>query len=306
MKNKKIAILFGGWNSEREVSLSSGRAVNESLSRLGYQDVTLVDYSKNSYEELQALNPDVVFNALHGKYGEDGCVQGMLDILEIKYTHSGVLASALCMDKILSRNICSQIGVKSPEFDILVQGQNQQNKDKIKKIGKPFVIKPNDEGSSIGVEVLLEDSDFDIDNYEWKYGSEIIIEKYVSGQEIQVAVIGNKAFGAIEIRPKKLFYDYECKYTKGMTDYVMPAEIDSDKYKESLDLAYRCHKDLGCDAISRVDFILSDKDKNFYLLEVNTQPGFTPLSLVPQIAEHVGISFDQIVEFLINQAINND
>lgn len=304
MKNKKIVVLYGGWSSEREVSLSSGNAVADSLRRMGYDDVILMDYSKDSYNELQRISPDLVFNALHGKYGEDGCVQGMLDILGIPYTHSGVLSSSLCMDKILSKKICSQVGVKSPDYDILIQGQNQKNKDKIKKIGTPFVIKPNDEGSSVGVEVILKDSDFDIDNYEWKYGSEVIIEKYISGPEVQVAVINDKSVGAIEVRPKKLFYDYECKYTKGMTDYIMPAEIDSDKYKEVMELALKCHRELGCSAVSRVDFKLSDKDKNFYLLEVNTQPGFTPLSLVPQIAAHVGISFDEIVEFLINQALN--
>ncbi|MBL6665099.1 MAG: D-alanine--D-alanine ligase [Rickettsiales bacterium] len=303
MKSKKIVILYGGWNSEREVSLSSGKAVEESLRRIGYEDVVLMDYSRDSYLELQTINPDLVFNALHGKYGEDGCVQGMLDILGISYTHSGVLASSLCMDKILSKKICSQVGVKSPDYDILIQGQNQNNKNKIKKIGEPFVIKPNDEGSSVGVEVILKDSDFDIDNYEWNYGSEVIIEKYISGPEIQVAVIGEKSIGAIEVRPKKLFYDYECKYTKGMTDYIMPAEIDSQKYKEALDLAAKCHNQLRCRALTRVDFKLSDKDGEFYLLEVNTQPGFTPLSLVPQIAAHVGISFDEIVEFLINQAL---
>lgn len=303
--HKKIVILYGGWNSERDVSISSGNAVAESLNRFGYKDVTLLDYSKDTYEELKRIKPDVVFNALHGKYGEDGCVQGILDILGIPYTHSGVLASSLCMDKILSRKICSQIGVKSPEFDILIHGQTQENKEKISKIGTPFVIKPKDEGSSVGIEVILEDADFDIDKYEWKFGSEVIIERYISGPEVQVAVINDKAIGVIEIRPKKLFYDYECKYTKGMTKYIMPAEIEPAKYKEAMDLAYKCHKELGCKSISRADFKLSDKDGNFYFLEINTQPGFTPLSLVPQIASHEGISFDEIVEFLINQAINN-
>lgn len=305
MKDKKIVILYGGWNSEREVSLDSGNAIYDAMRRIGFRDVYLVDYSKNTYEELKIVKPDLVFNALHGKYGEDGCVQGMLEILQIPYTHSSLLASSLCMDKIITKKLAKSAGIKIVDFEILHQGQNQQNEAKLKKIGYPLVIKPIDEGSSFGIEVFLNEGEFDLDSYSWQYGPTIMLEKYIKGQEVQVAVIDSKAVGAIEIRPKKLFYDYECKYSKGMSEYIMPAQIDSKKYKEVLDLSQKAFVEFGCSAISRVDFILSEKDQEFYFLENNTQPGFTELSLVPQIANHVGISFDEIVEYLINKALKD-
>lgn len=304
IKNKHIAVLMGGWNSEREVSLSSGEAVFAALQKLGYK-ATKIDFSRDIFEQLNAVKPDIIFNALHGQYGEDGRIQGLLDILKIPYTHSGILASAICMDKVLARKICATVGVKSPHYEILKKGEDAQNKEKIFAIGKPFVIKPINEGSSVGVEVILPNTAFDFSKYEWKYGDEIIIEKYLAGQEIQVAVMDGKALGAIEIRPHGLFYDYKCKYTAGMTDYVMPAEISAEKYAEILDLAQRCFAVVGCRGVSRIDFILNNKDggdDQFYLLEVNTHPGFTATSLVPKIAKYVGISFEEIVEFLLKNA----
>lgn len=304
-KNIHVAVLMGGWNSEREVSLRSGQAAYEALVKLGYAKVSKIDFSREIYQQIQELKPDVIFNALHGQYGEDGRLQGLLDILNIRYTHSGITASAICMDKILTRKVCSSVGVLSPQYEILKKGEDAQNKEKIFNIGKPFVIKPVNEGSSVGVEVILQNSQFDISKYEWKYGDEMILEKYLAGQEIQVAVMNNKALGAIEIRPKGLFYDYTCKYTAGMTDYIMPAEISEEKYAEVLELAQKCHQVVGCKGVSRVDFILNNKDdgdNNFYLLEVNTHPGFTQTSLVPKIAKYVGISFEEIVEYLVNSA----
>jgi D-alanine-D-alanine ligase len=303
-KNKKIAVLMGGWNSEREVSLRSGNAVFDALKKLGYEAVK-IDFSHKVFEQIQEAKPDVVFNALHGTNGEDGRIQGVLDILEIPYTHSGIVASALCMDKVLTRKICDTIGALSPKYEILKKGEDKENAEKISAIKKPFVIKPVAEGSSVGVEVVLQNMPFDFSKYDWKFGDEIIIEKYVAGQEIQVAVMDKKALGAIEVRPKNLFYDYECKYTAGMTDYIMPAEISSEKYAEVLELAQKCHNVVGCRGISRIDFILNNKDGGdgeFYLLEVNTHPGFTATSLVPKIAKHVGISFEEIVEFLVKTA----
>ncbi len=304
-KNIHVAVLMGGWNSEREVSLRSGQAAYEALVKLGYAKVSKIDFSREIYQQIQELKPDVIFNALHGQYGEDGRLQGLLDILNIRYTHSGITASAICMDKILTRKVCSSVGVLSPQYEILKKGEDAQNKEKIFNIGKPFVIKPVNEGSSVGVEVILQNSQFDISKYEWKYGDEMILEKYLAGQEIQVAVMNNKALGAIEIRPKGLFYDYTCKYTAGMTDYIMPAEISAEKYAEVLELAQKCHQVVGCKGVSRVDFILNNKDggdNNFYLLEVNTHPGFTQTSLVPKIAKHVGISFEEIVQYLVESA----
>jgi D-alanine-D-alanine ligase len=303
-KNISVAVLMGGWNSEREVSLRSGEAAYEALIKLGYKAVK-IDFSRDVFNQIQAIKPDVIFNALHGQYGEDGRIQGFLDILNIPYTHSGIVASAICMDKILSRKICEISGVKTPTYGILKKGFIAENSKIINEIGKPFVIKPINEGSSVGVEVILADMNFDLAEYEWKYGDEIIIEKYLAGQEIQVAIIDNKALGAIEVRPHGLFYDYKCKYTAGMTDYIMPAEISEEKYREVLNLAERCHKVIGCSGVSRIDFILNNKnggDNNFYLLEVNTHPGFTPTSLVPKIAKHVGISFDDIVKYLVESA----
>ena len=318
INNKHIAVLMGGWNSEREVSLRSGEAVFAALNKLGYK-ATKIDFSRKIFTQLQEVKPDIVFNALHGKYGEDGRVQGVLDILQVPYTHSGIVASAICMDKVLTKKICTTVGVKSPHYEILKKGpgnkgagdkdagnkENAQNKEKIFSVGKPLVIKPISEGSSVGVEVILPNMQFDFAKYEWKYGDEVIVEKYLAGQEIQVAVMDGKALGAIEVRPNGLFYDYKCKYTAGMTDYIMPAEISAEKYAEVLDLAERCHAVVGCRGVSRIDFILNNKDggdDNFYLLETNTHPGFTATSLVPKIAKHVGISFEEIVEFLVKNA----
>jgi len=303
-KNKHIAVLMGGWNSEREVSLRSGEAVFQALTNLGYK-ASKIDFSRKIFEQLQQVKPDIIFNALHGQYGEDGSIQGVLDILEIPYTHSGIMASSVCMDKVLTRKICALAGVKSPSYEILKKGEGEENKRKLFAIGKPFVIKPINEGSSVGVEVILSNMPFDLEKYEWKYGDEMIIEKYIAGQEIQVAVLDNKALGAIEVRPHGLFYDYKCKYTAGMTDYIMPAEISKEKYAEVLKLAEACHKATSCRGVSRVDFILNNKDggdNEFYLLEVNTHPGFTATSLVPKIAKHVGISFEEIVEYLVKTA----
>ncbi|MFM2200418.1 MAG: hypothetical protein RL769_473 [Pseudomonadota bacterium] len=303
-KSQKIAVLMGGWNSEREVSLASGEAVFNALNRMGHI-TTKIDFSRNIYQHLQEIKPDIVFNALHGQYGEDGRIQGFLDILQIPYTHSGVLASALCMDKILTRKICSSAGVKSPKYSILRKGENQKNLEKIFEIGKPFVIKPVNEGSSVGVEFALPNSKFDFQEYGWQYGDEMIIENYIAGKEIHVAVMDGKALGAIEVRPKGLFYDYKCKYTLGMTEYIMPAEISVEKYAEVMQLAQKAHQATKCKGISRVDFIFNNKDggdHQFYLLEVNTHPGFTPTSLVPKIASYVGISFEEIIKFLIENA----
>ena len=304
MKTKKIVVLCGGWNSEREVSLRSGEGVYQALIKLGY-NAEKIDFSHQIFEDLKRIKPDIVFNSLHGQYGEDGRIQGVLDILEIPYTHSGLIASAVCMDKILTRKICSLENVASPKYKILNKGEDEENKQKIFEIGKPFVIKPINEGSSVGVEVILPNSKFDFSEFKWQYGDQMILENYLAGQEIHVAIMDGKALGAIEVRPHGLFFDYNCKYTAGMTDYIMPAEISAEKYAEVLKLSEACYKAIGCRGISRVDFILNNKnfgDNLFHLLEINTHPGFTPTSLVPKIAKHVGIQFEDIVEFLIKTA----
>ncbi|MFT6106887.1 MAG: D-alanine-D-alanine ligase [Rickettsiales bacterium] len=301
MKKKHIAVLMGGWNSEREVSLLSGEAVHNALIELGYES-TKIDFDRNIVNKLNEVNPDVVFNSLHGHFGEDGRVQGLLDILNIPYTHSGVLASSISINKILTREVCASVGIKSPKFATINKGDDLNNRRIVfDEIGKPFVIKPIDEGSSVGVQVILEDEDFDLKSFNWKYGDQMIVERYIFGQELDVAIMENKALGVIELKPKHLFYDYECKYTSGMTEYIMPAKISPEKYQEVLDLALRCHKVIGCSGISRPEFILGEDDQ-LYFLEINTHPGFTPNSLVPKIAKHQGISFNDIVDYLVLSA----
>jgi D-alanine-D-alanine ligase len=301
MKKKHIAVLMGGWHSEREVSLKSGKAVYNALIELGYE-ATKIDFGRDIIEKLNEIKPDVVFNALHGHFGEDGRIQGLLDILNIPYTHSGVSASAVSMNKILTHEICETVGALAPKSSLINKGDNQNNKKIITKFVDSYVVKPVDGGSSIGVQIFLDGESFDLDGFDWKYGDQMIVEEYIAGQEINVAIMENKALGAIEVRPKHLFYDYECKYTAGMTDYIMPAEINSDKYQEALDIALKCHKVIGCEGISRVELILSKKDNRFYFLEINTHPGFTTNSLVPKIAKHQGISFNEIVDYLVLSA----
>ena len=218
-KKLHVAVLMGGWNSEREVSLRSGEAVYQALLSLGYQ-ASKIDFNRNIVDELKKLQPDVVFNALHGRFGEDGKIQGLLDILNIPYTHSGIAASVIGMDKILTQKICNNIGVKYPKHEMLIKGQDAENRRKIVEvIKKPFVIKPISEGSSVGVEVVLADSEFDFAKYEWRYGDVVIIERYIAGQELNVAVVNDEALGVLEVRPKKLFYDYFIAYSMIVVPY---------------------------------------------------------------------------------------
>jgi D-alanine-D-alanine ligase len=295
-----IAVLMGGLSAEREVSLSSAAGIIKNLQGLGYQ-VTPIDMDRDVAEVLARVKPDIVFNALHGTYGEDGCVQGLLEILGIPYTHSGVLASAIGMDKPKAKALFESNGILCPQGRILHRTEVLQEDP----LPRPYVIKPLSEGSSIGVHVIMEGDNFDIRDYDWAYGDAVILERYIPGKEIQVAVVGNRAIGAIEIRPKGRFYDYEAKYTDGKADHIMPAPISSEAYHEVLALALKVHQLLGCKSVSRVDFRYDDTpggDGRFYLLEINTHPGMTPLSLVPEIAAYAGISFPELLEMIIRDA----
>lgn len=299
-QKKHIAVLMGGLSAEREVSFSSGKGVAKALEALGYK-VTSVDVGRDIAAVLEKLKPDVAFNALHGPYGEDGCIQGLLNIMGIPYTHSGVLASAVGMDKVRSSAIFAMNGIACTFGKVI------DKKDAIKgdPLPRPYVIKPLYEGSSIGVELVFENDNYSFADYEWKYGDKVIVERYVPGREIQVAVVGDKAIGAIEIRPKKRFYDYEAKYTDGMAEHIMPAPISDKAYKEILEIAEKAHHILGCRSVSRSDFRYDDTaggDGKAYLLEINTHPGFTPLSLVPEIAAYCGITFPQLVDRLVKEA----
>lgn len=295
-----VAVLMGGWSAEREVSLSSGRAVAKALDEMGYQ-VTPIDVQPDIMERLQKVKPDVVFNALHGRYGEDGTIQGVLEILQIPYTHSGILASALAMDKPMAKMIFTQAGLRCAEGKVchkseLIAGD---------VMPRPYVVKPLNEGSSVGVYILMEGDNFRFSDADWPFGEQVLVERYIAGREIQVAVLDDETLGAIEIKPRGLFYDYEAKYTDGKAEHLMPAPLPAAEYKEVCELALRAHRALGCRGLSRSDFRYNDVqggDGQFYILEVNTQPGMTPLSLAPEIAAHVGLTFHNVVERLVKGA----
>ncbi len=295
-----IAVLMGGLSAERDVSLSSARGIITTLEARGYQ-VTPVDVGRDVAAVLARVQPDIAFNALHGPYGEDGCIQGLLEIMGIPYTHSGVLASAVAMDKLRSKAVFRQAGIPCAE-DRIIHKTEHLTED---PMPRPYVIKPLYEGSSIGVHVVFEGDSFDISDYDWAYGDEAIVERYIPGKEIQVAVLGDEAIGAIEICPEGRFYDYEAKYTEGKATHYMPAPISAAAYQTVLALARKAHRLLGCKSVSRVDFRYDDttgEEGEFYILEVNTHPGMTPLSLVPEIAAYAGISFGELLERIIRDA----
>lgn len=300
MHKKHIAVLMGGMSAEREVSLSTAKGVIKALEELGYK-VTPVDVGRDVADILQKVKPDVAFNALHGPYGEDGCIQGLLEIMHIPYTHSGVLASSIGMDKVISSSIFVQNGLRCTFGQVIHKNDNIRQDP----LPRPYVIKPLHEGSSIGVKLVFEGDNFNFSDYEWAYGDEVIVERYIPGREIQVAVVGGKAIGAIEIRPKGRFYDYEAKYTNGMAEHIMPAPIAKEAYDEALSMAEKAHRLIGCRGVSRADFRYDDTengDGKLYLLEINTHPGMTPLSLVPEIASYCGITFPQLVDMLVQEA----
>ena len=297
---------MGGISGERKISFLSGKSCSKALIKKGYK-VKEIDAKGCFVDKLKKINPKVVFNALHGKYGEDGFAQAILESINIPYTHSGVLSSSLAMDKALSRNIFKKNKIRVPKYFLLKKSykENFVNKIKTKKIKFPIVIKPVNEGSSLGVYICENKVHLNknLKKLKKKY-DKILVEEYIPGKEIQAAVMGNKALGAIELIPKRKFYDYKAKYSsKAKTKHVMPAQISKTKYKEVLLLAKKAHKSLGCRGITRSDFRFH-KNK-FYLLETNTQPGMTKLSLVPEIAKYCGISFENLVMWIVKDASNN-
>ncbi len=297
---------MGGLSGEREISFLTGKACSRALKKSGYK-VKELDAKGYFANKLIKLKPKLVFNALHGKYGEDGFVQSLLESIKIPYTHSGVLSSSLAMDKELSRLIFKKNRIKVPRYFTLEKRKEKSLEKKLrnKNIKFPIVIKPIDEGSSLGVYICKNKIQFN-KNYnklKKKY-DKILVEKYIPGQEIQVAVMGKKALGAIELIPRREFYDYEAKYSsKAKTKHVMPARLSKNKTKEVLSLAKRAHKLLGCKGVTRSDFRFFKN--NFYLLETNTQPGMTKLSLVPEIANYCGISFEDLVVWMAKDASIN-
>ncbi len=293
-----IAVVKGGLSAERDVSLSSGAAVEAACAALGHK-VSAIDANTALAEQLAAAKPDVVFNALHGRWGEDGCVQGLLEVMQIPYTHSGVMASALAMDKPMAKKVFAQEGLLCADGKICTKDEMLQGEP----MQRPYVVKPLNEGSSVGVTIVMEHENFIFSEANWSFGDEVLVEQYIPGREIQVAVLEGEALGAIEIKPRGRFYDYEAKYTDGKADHLMPAPMEQARYDEVMALAVRAHNALGCRGLTRSDFRFDeDGDGKFYLLEVNTQPGMTPLSLAPEIAAHVGIGFNALVQRLIDGA----
>jgi D-alanine-D-alanine ligase len=299
--SKRVAVLLGGWSAEREVSLSSGTECAAALRESGY-DVEEIDVTRDIEALLKRLEPrpDAVFNALHGRFGEDGHIQAMLNILEIPYTHSGLLASATAMDKARSKEIFKSAGIQCPEGQVLHVGDLRGGI----VIDPPYVIKPNNEGSSVGVHIILPG-----DNYlpvdDWQYGSDALVEPYIPGRELTVAVMGDRALGVTELRPNDGFYDYEAKYTDGKTVHLCPAPVPDSIAQLCMENAVTAHRALGCRGVTRADFRYDDTMRNpgdLYLLEINTQPGMTPLSLVPEQAQHVGMSFPELVSWMVENA----
>lgn len=294
--SKKVAVLLGGMSAERDVSLSSGKAVLKALQAKGY-DAHAVDAGEDVAEQLAQLKPDVAFNALHGRWGEDGCVQGVLEILKIPYTHSGVLASALAMDKPMAKKVFEAVGLNCAEGKVCTKEEMLAGEP----MPRPYVVKPSNEGSSVGVQLVFENDNFFFTADNWPHGDEVLVEQYIAGREIQVAVLDGKALGAIEIRALGKFYDYEAKYTEGKAQHLMPAPLEPELEATVLEMAERAYTALGCRGLTRSDFRLSE-DGVFYILEVNTQPGMTPLSLAPEIAAYNGISFEELVSGMVESA----
>ena len=305
---KNVLVVLGGTSGERTVSLDSGKACIRALKKKRYK-VSTFDPKINNFNLISKKNTDVIFNALHGKDGEDGVAQSYFEYLRIPYTHSGVISSFNAMNKIISKEIFIKNKIKTPKFFSIKK--NDFKKIKLKKIIKnkkikfPIVLKPINEGSSLGVEIcknikkLLRSI-----NHSFKKYDELILEEYIGGQEIQVAVINGKALGAIELIPKRLFYDYKAKYTKkAKTKHIMPARLSKKDYNEVLNIAEKTHKVLNCRGVTRSDFKFTNN--NFFLLELNTQPGMTNLSLVPEIANYKGLSFENLIEkILLDASVN--
>lgn len=293
-----VAVLKGGMSAERTVSLSSGAAVAAALRTLGHQ-VSEIDVSPAIAQDLAQAKPDVAFNALHGRYGEDGCVQGVLELLKIPYTHSGVLASALAMDKPMAKRIFTAAGMRCAQ-GVVVPKAELMGRD---PMPRPYVVKPANEGSSVGVKLVFPEDGFAFTPENWPYGETVLVEKYIPGRELTVAVLDGVALGVTEITTASGFYDYDNKYTAGGSTHITPAPIAPEVYAEVMELGARAHVALGCRSLSRSDFRYDEKgDGLLYILETNTQPGMTPLSLSPEIAAHAGISFEQLVARLIATA----
>lgn len=293
-----VAVLKGGFSAERDVSLTSGAAVEKACAALGHR-VTGIDVGVDVVEQLKAAKPDIAFNALHGTFGEDGRMQGILELLNIPYTHSGVLASAVAMDKPMARTIFAAAGLRVANGLVASKAQLIGHDP----MPRPYVVKPSNEGSSVGVKLMLKDGNFQFTTENWPYGESVLVEQYIPGRELTCAVLDDVALGVTEITIPSGFYDYENKYTAGKSHHICPAEIPQKIYNTVMDMAVQAHHALGCRSLSRSDFRWDEEgDGHVYILETNTQPGMTPLSLSPELAAYAGIDFNTLVAKLLDGA----
>jgi D-alanine-D-alanine ligase len=300
-----IAVLMGGWSAEREVSLMSGNGIADALESKGHR-VTRIDMGRDIAQRLAETMPDVVFNALHGTPGEDGTVQGMMDLMGIKYTHSGLATSVIAIDKQLTKQALVPHGIRMPGGHV-VQSESLYVSD---PLPRPYVLKPVNEGSSVGVAIVTKEGNYgdpigrDVAG-PWQEFDELLAEPFIRGRELTVAVLADKALVVTELQPKSGFYDFDAKYTDGLTEHICPANVPADIAQAMMDTALKAHRVLGCKGASRSDFRWDDEKgvEGLFLLEVNTQPGMTPLSMVPEQAKYMGISYPDLVEMIVGEAL---
>lgn len=302
--SKHVVVLMGGWSAEREVSLTSGRGIAEALRRLGHR-VTEIDMDRDIAARLLEAKPDVVFNALHGTPGEDGTVQGMLDLMGIPYTHSGLEASVVAIDKELTKKVLTAAGIRMPGGKVVTSASIHD----ADPLPRPYVLKPVNEGSSVGVAIVTDGSNYGNPIARstpgpWAQYAQLLAEPFIAGRELTVAVLDDEALAVTELQAKRGFYDYDAKYTDGLTTHICPAELPPEVTQAAMDMALKAHRVLGCSGASRSDFRFDDTRgvEGLYLLEVNTQPGMTPLSLVPEQAKYRGIDYDTLVGRILESA----
>jgi D-alanine-D-alanine ligase len=300
-----IAVLLGGWSNERPVSLMSGEGIATALEERGHK-VTRIDMDRDVAARLAETAPDVVFNALHGSPGEDGSVQGMMDLMGLTYTHSGMVASVIAIDKELTKQALVPHGIPMPGGRIVPVAEIHEHDP----LQRPYVLKPVNEGSSVGVAIVTAEGNYGNPisrdaKGPWQEFEHLLAEPFIRGKELTTAVLGDRALMVTELKPKSGFYDFDAKYTDGLTEHICPAEIPDEITQACLDLALRCHRLLGCKGCSRTDFRWDDSQglAGLFVLETNTQPGMTPLSLVPEQAKHLGIEYGELVELIIAEAL---
>jgi D-alanine-D-alanine ligase len=300
-QNIEVLVLMGGWSSEREVSLVSGEGIANALKNLGYR-VRTYDLKRDLQELLNHLSPrpNLIFNALHGPWGEDGRIQSVLDILNIPYTHSNAVSSTIAMHKDLTSQLCASVGIRVPK-------SSTHTWDEVKNTHMrkpPYVIKPVDEGSSVGV-YIIQEGDLPLGSKikTWPFEGKLLVEEYIPGRELTCPVLGDKVLPVIEICPHQGFYDYKHKYTEGQATHLVPAPIASHVYDQVQEWAYLAHRTLNCQSVTRSDFRYNEETDKLYFLEINTQPGFTPLSLTPESASSVGMTYEQLVDWIVQDAL---